>query len=58
MLKIGSRWYDKHINFYTVLETWYENGQDLWVRYTNREGKEFSCRAEAFLNRFAFTLTK
>jgi len=58
MLKIGSRWYDKHLNFYTVVDIWYTENQDLWVKYTNSATQEFSCRAEAFLNRFSYTAAK
>ena len=53
-LQPGSRWYNNSMNTYQVLNTWYENERDLWVRYTNRANQEFSCRAEAFLNRFSF----
>ena len=36
--------------FYVIEE--YTVDQQLWVRYNNSEGKEFTCLKEAFLQRF------
>lgn len=58
MLKIGSRWYSKDLAVFEVRELWYQLEQDLWVRYVNSVGAEFTCRAEAFLNRFSYTAAK
>ena len=58
MLKIGTQWYDSNLNFYRVMDLWYVAGRDLWVKYTNQAGQEFSCRAEAFVNRFSYTAVK
>ena len=58
MLKIGSRWYDTSMNTFDVQDIWYVPEHQLWVRYKNRAGKEFTCRAEAFVNRFSYTAAK
>jgi hypothetical protein len=57
-LSHGSRWYDANMNFYQVSNIWYENERDLWVQYTNKLGQAFTCRAEAFVNRFSYTAAK
>lgn len=58
MLKIGSRWYDNNLDIYEVVDVWYVEGSGQWVKYTNAAKTEFSCRAEAFLNRFSYTAVK
>lgn len=55
MLKIGSRWYSKDMQVFSVQEIWYKDNHDLWVRYSNSTGQDFTCRAEAFVNRFSYS---
>ena len=55
MLKIGSRWYSKDMQVFSVQEIWYKDNYDLWVRYSNSTGQDFTCRAEAFVNRFSYS---
>lgn len=42
---------DTHNRFFYVTERYQVDQQD-WIRYTNTTGEEFTCRIEAFLNRF------
>lgn len=55
-LEKGSRWRGTGKTLFVVQDTWYQDGTDLWVKYTNENGKEFTCRAEAFVNRFSYTI--
>jgi hypothetical protein len=41
---------------FELLETWTQD-DDTWVKYQNaKTGQEYSCREEAFLNRFYIIL--
>ena len=42
---------DKNSRFFYIQEH-YRVDQNDWVRYTNTMGEEFTCRKEAFLERF------
>lgn len=42
---------DTHDKFFYVVER-YQVDQNDWIRYTNAMGEEFTCRQEAFLDRF------
>jgi hypothetical protein len=42
---------DGHSRFFYVVER-YQIDQTDWVRYTNTTGEEFTCRKEAFDERF------
>jgi hypothetical protein len=42
---------DGHSRFFYVIER-YQIDQIDWVRYTNSTGEEFTCRTEAFNQRF------
>jgi hypothetical protein len=42
---------DGHSRFFYVIER-YQIDQNNWVRYTNAMGEEFTCRKEAFDERF------
>lgn len=45
---------DKNSRFFYVQE-YYTVDQNDWVRYTNTMGEEFTCRKEAFDERFTPT---
>jgi len=52
--KTGSKWsgYSGR-DTYTILAIWNPNEEnDPWVRYSNQDDREFTCRLEAFLSRF------
>ena len=42
---------DGHSRFFYVVERYQVDQQD-WIRYTNTMGEEFTCREEAFNERF------
>ena len=52
---VGSRWAGTNTREeFTVLAVWNPNEeQDPWVKYTNQQGQEFTCRLEAFQVRFS-----
>ena len=53
--RIGSKWVgmDTRQEF-TILAIWNPNEEpDPWVRYSNQDDREFTCRLEAFLSRFS-----
>jgi hypothetical protein len=45
---------DGRDRFFYVVER-YTVDQDDWIRYTNTMGEEFTCRKEAFDQRFTLT---
>jgi len=39
---------------FTLIAIWNpEEENDPWVKYTNQDDREFTCRLEAFLSRFS-----
>lgn len=52
--KEGSKWSGSNSREeFTVLAVWNPNEEhDPWIRYRNQDDKEFTCRLDAFLNRF------
>ena len=52
---LGSKWTSSDTRQVFVLEAiWNPNEeQDPWARYTDADGKEYTCRLEAFLVRFS-----
>jgi hypothetical protein len=54
-IKEGSKWAGAASrDEFTVLAIWNPNEEnDPWVKYSNQDDKEFTCRAEAFLSRFS-----
>jgi hypothetical protein len=49
---MGIVYTDRHDKFFYVVER-YTVDQDDWIRYTNTMGEEFTCRLDAFNERFA-----
>lgn len=52
--RVGSKWAgaDTREEF-TILAVWNPNEEpDPWIKYTNQDDREFTCRLEAFLSRF------
>ena len=45
---------DKNSKIFYVKER-YTVGQEDWIKYTNHLGEEFTCRVEAFNDRFTPT---
>ena len=55
MIKVGSLWRGSQgADEFKVTAVWNPNEeQDPWVKYTNQQGQEFTCRLEAFQVRFS-----
>jgi len=53
--KTGSKWVGSNSREeFTILAIWNPNEEsDPWVKYCNQNDSEFTCRLEAFLNRFS-----
>jgi hypothetical protein len=52
MIKDNSLWFGGNSVLFKVMETFEKTG-DLWVKYVNYSSEqEYTCRAEAFLDRF------
>jgi hypothetical protein len=52
--KVGSKWmgFSSREEF-TVLAVWNPNEEpDPWIKYSNQDDREFTCRLEAFLSRY------
>ena len=52
--KEGSKWVGSSSREeFTVLAVWNPNEEmDPWIKYHNQNDNEFTCRLEAFLNKF------
>lgn len=52
--QVGSKWAgSNNRDAFTVLAVWNPNEEnDPWIRYSNQDNAEFTCRLEAFLSRF------
>ena len=53
--KIGSKWAGTNSrDEFTILAVWNPNEEsDPWVKYCNQDDREFTCRLEVFLSRYA-----
>jgi hypothetical protein len=52
-VSVGSRWAGVAREEFTIEAVWNPNEeQDPWVKYTRQDGKEYTCRLEAFKARF------
>jgi len=53
--KTGSKWTGAGNRAeFTILAIWNPNEEhDPWVKYRNQYNSEFTCRLEAFLNKFS-----